>query len=93
MIEVADDGCGILDEDLPRVFDRFWTRWPNGDAGRSTGLGLSIARAVAEAHHGRIDISSLRGRGTTVTLRLPRFTATEELPRRVPALDGSEAVY
>lgn len=71
-IVVADSGIGIPAEHLPRVFDRFY----RVDPARSrelegTGLGLSICRSIAEAHHGRLEIESVPGRGTRVTLALP----------------------
>ncbi len=67
---VADGGEGIDPEHLPRVFDPFYRVGP--DAGRGgIGLGLSIARAVVEAHDGTIQIASAPGAGTIVTVRVP----------------------
>ncbi|MEV7627132.1 HAMP domain-containing sensor histidine kinase [Actinoplanes sp. NPDC089786] len=71
-ITVADTGVGIAPDDLPRVFDRFW----RADASRSrstggTGLGLPIARKLAEAHGGTITIESRLGHGTELTVTLP----------------------
>lgn len=69
-VEVADDGPGIAPEHLPWLGQRFYR--PDGSRARGTGLGLSIARAVAEQHGGRLEIESQVGRGTRVTLVLPR---------------------
>jgi len=73
-VEVADTGCGIPPEDLPRVFDRFYrvdrARSREG-AEAGAGLGLTIARAIARRHGGDIVAESSPGRGSTFTLRLP----------------------
>jgi two-component system sensor histidine kinase BaeS len=71
-IAVSDTGCGIAPADLPKVFDRFW----RADESRSrstggSGLGLPIARQIAEAHGGTITVASTPGRGTTFTVTLP----------------------
>lgn len=72
-IAVRDTGVGIAPEDLPRIFDRFW----RADTSRArttggSGLGLSIARKLAEAHGGDITVTSRPGAGTAFTVRLPR---------------------
>ncbi|WP_445148751.1 ATP-binding protein [Baekduia sp. Peel2402] len=71
VLEVRDTGCGIAPEELPRVFERFY----QGSAGRSlakgSGLGLSIALLIADAHGGQMDVSSRPGEGTTFTMTLP----------------------
>jgi signal transduction histidine kinase len=68
-ISIADNGCGIPQENLDKVFDPFFTTKP---VGRGTGQGLAIARSiVAEKHGGRIDVHSVVDRGTTFTLHLP----------------------
>lgn len=74
-LEVRDTGIGILPEALPHVFDRFYRADPSRTrlslkVGGS-GLGLSIAKELVEAHGGTIAISSIVDQGTTVTLRLP----------------------
>jgi signal transduction histidine kinase len=66
--EIRDSGPGIPPQELPRVFDRYWTR---GD-GTGSGLGLYIARAVVEAHGGRIWATN--GDGTTMSFTIPRKT-------------------
>ncbi|MEI6287474.1 MAG: HAMP domain-containing sensor histidine kinase [Bacillota bacterium] len=71
-ISVTDSGCGIADEDLTHVFERFY----RSDKARSTqngglGIGLALARRIVELHDGQITIQSESGSGTVVTVQLP----------------------
>jgi signal transduction histidine kinase len=70
-VAVEDTGVGIPADQLPQVFDRFY----RGDAARGrsdgAGLGLAIARWIADAHGADIAIGSEAGRGTRVTIRFP----------------------
>ncbi|RJF86149.1 ATP-binding protein [Sphingomonas cavernae] len=71
-LSVEDEGEGISAEHLPRLTERFY----RVDSGRSramggTGLGLSIVKHIVERHRGRLDIASIQGKGTTVTVNLP----------------------
>ena len=72
-IIVRDTGEGISADDLPDIFDRFWRgdRSRGRDGAVGGGLGLPIARQLARAHGGTIDVESELGVGTTFTLRLP----------------------
>ena len=63
---IADNGPGIDPANLSRIFDPFFTTKDEG-----TGLGLAIVHAIVDAHHGRIDVDSHRGTGTTFTILLP----------------------
>ncbi|HMN98960.1 MAG TPA: ATP-binding protein [Miltoncostaeaceae bacterium] len=79
---VHDTGEGIPEDAQPFVFDRFYRGDPSRE-GRSAGLGLAIARGLAEAHRGGIDLASSPGDGSTFTVRLPLPEAgpvTEEMP-------------
>jgi signal transduction histidine kinase len=69
LLHVEDDGCGIEPEVLDRVFDPFFTTKP---VGKGTGLGLAISYHIVKDHGGDIRVSSIRGRGTSVTVELPR---------------------
>lgn len=73
LIEVKDAGIGIAKEDIPHIFDRFY----RADQSRSKdevsgfGLGLSLAKRIIEIHKGSVEVSSVLGRGTTFTIKLP----------------------
>ena len=68
-ISVADNGCGIPQENLSKVFDPFFT---TKEVGKGTGLGLPICQSIVEQHGGTIEIKSEGiGKGTTVTMKLP----------------------
>jgi two-component system phosphate regulon sensor histidine kinase PhoR len=71
-IRVRDQGCGIEQEHLPRLFERFY----RVDKARSrrvggTGLGLSIVKHIVQAHHGRVTVDSVPGQGSTFSIVLP----------------------
>jgi signal transduction histidine kinase len=68
LICVRDNGSGIAPEELPRIFERF----QKGTGSRGSGLGLAIARKLVLAHGGDIGIESAPGKGTEVTVTLPR---------------------
>lgn len=66
-IKVIDTGCGISKEDLPRIFEPFYTT--KGQKG--TGLGLAVIWGIIDNHNGTINVESEEGKGTTFTIRLP----------------------
>jgi PAS domain S-box-containing protein len=72
MLKVTDTGIGIPQDDLDQLFDKFF-RASNADPKRTpgTGLGLTITKAIVEAHRGTISVESTQGSGTTFSVRLP----------------------
>lgn len=72
---IADSGTGFQPEDLPRVFDPFFTKRRGG-----TGLGLSIVQRIVEEHKGSIRLGNRNGSGALVKVRLPLFNGTNGNP-------------
>ncbi|MFC4593265.1 MULTISPECIES: ATP-binding protein [Sphingobium] len=77
---VADEGEGIGPDHLPRLTERFY----RVDSGRSraiggTGLGLAIVKHIVERHRGRLDIASILGKGTSITVLLPPMAPEEKV--------------
>lgn len=67
-VSVADTGCGIPAQDLPRIFDPFFT---SKGVGKGTGLGLSVSHGIVVAHGGAIEVESTPGAGSTFNIYLP----------------------
>ena len=73
LIRISDNGPGIAPEDLPRVFNRFdRVAEPGVGSEAALGLGLPLTRQFIEAHGGTVELESRQGKGTTVTLTIPR---------------------
>jgi two-component system, NtrC family, sensor kinase len=69
-VEIEDNGVGIPKEHLHRIFEPFFTTKP---IGQGTGLGLSISYGIVEQHRGKIQVSSIPGKGSIFTVWLPIF--------------------
>jgi len=67
VVEIADTGPGIPAETIEKIFEPFFSKRAGG-----TGLGLAIARQMVDNHHGRIEVESQVGKGTTFRIRFPR---------------------
>jgi two-component system, NtrC family, sensor kinase len=67
-VAISDTGIGIPPENLNRIFEPFFTTKP---AGKGTGLGLSLTYSIVQKHHGRIEVASTVGQGSTFTVWLP----------------------
>ncbi len=76
-VDVADTGKGIKPEHLNKIFEPFFTTKP---VGKGTGLGLSLAYGIVQRHHGRLEVNSERGTGTTFRITLPRVRVHDVAP-------------
>ncbi len=91
-VNVADTGAGIADDDLTKVFDRFW-RADRRDGG-GVGLGLAVAKGIVEAHGGRIGARSQLGAGSIFYFTLPVYAIAAPDPEQVRrAIAGEQASF
>ncbi len=84
-VSVSDNGCGVPEENLPKVFEPFFT---TREPGAGIGLGLTIARHAAEAHGGEVLADSRPGEGSTFTIRIPAAPRRAAAP--APTAEGRE---
>ncbi|WP_093523781.1 ATP-binding protein [Stigmatella erecta] len=94
VLTVRDTGVGIPEEELPRVFERFYrVRVTQGRSHEGTGIGLALVQELVKLHGGSISVESKLGEGTVFTLRLPR--GSDHLPperiERTPRPDSFAA--
>lgn len=74
-LAVADDGIGIAEADLSRIWNRFWQADPSRGAESGSGLGLAMVKGIAELHKGNAEAVSREGEGSTFFLRIPSAAA------------------
>lgn len=77
LISVIDSGIGISKEDLPYIFNDFYSGKSGQVVEKGSGIGLAITRRIVEAHHGTISVDSEPGKGSTFTIRLPALGVPE----------------
>jgi signal transduction histidine kinase len=74
---IKDTGMGISEEDLPRIWDRLY-RADKSRTEKGLGLGLSLVKAVVQAHHGSVEVASQADKGSVFTIHLPVGRALKE---------------
>jgi PAS domain S-box-containing protein len=87
ILEVNDDGPGMPEDVQPRIFDPFFT---TKAVGKGTGLGLTVAYAIAQEHGGRLAVRSIEGRGASFFLELPASGTAVKLPEAPHARPAPE---
>jgi len=75
VVEVEDNGCGIPQDDLKKIFEPFYT---TKSGGMGTGLGLAVSYGIIRNHQGSVKISSEPGVGTVITISLPVIEKTDD---------------
>ena len=83
-VSFTDTGVGIANEDLPFIFDAFYTKKPKSESEGGSGLGLAISKQIIEAHNGSIFVESEFGKGSTFSVTLPviRNEELEAVPKK-----------
>jgi len=72
MISISDTGIGIKEDDVPKIFNKFFSQHPKTHSGtHGSGLGLSIVQSIAKIHKGNVEVKSQLGKGTTFIVTLP----------------------
>jgi signal transduction histidine kinase len=80
---VEDNGCGIPQEAIPHIFEKFYRAPGAGKKAHGVGLGLSVVKHIIDAHHGRITVHSRPGSGSTFTLFFPSAQTSESSWRSI----------
>ena len=70
LIEITDNGSGIAEKDIDKIFNRFYQADIDSPSHTGTGIGLALTKGIIELHHGNIDVSSELGEGTTFRIHL-----------------------
>ena len=86
-IRVSDSGVGISEEDLPHIFDDFYSGSVGQSGERGHGLGLALSRRIIQIHNGSIAVESELGKGSTFVIRLPAYD--DERSRQAPLVAGA----
>jgi two-component system, cell cycle sensor histidine kinase and response regulator CckA len=88
-LSVADTGCGIAPEILPRIFEPFFTTKP---AGKGTGLGLAAVYGIVRQHHGWVEVQSKVNEGTTFHVLIPAIASVKPAQKPAPPKPSGSSV-
>ncbi|MBT3190593.1 MAG: hybrid sensor histidine kinase/response regulator [Anaerolineae bacterium] len=77
IITITDEGVGIAEEDLPHIFDDFYSGKVRPEGERSSGVGLAITKRIVEAHDGKVSLKSKLGEGSSFSIHLPALKDEE----------------
>jgi PAS domain S-box-containing protein len=78
-ISVSDKGEGIKKSDIPRIFERFFTRGGTDGRNQGRGIGLALSKEIVEAHGGTLGVSSKKAKGSTFTIGLPFYRDNDNI--------------
>ena len=78
VFQVKDEGMGIPEEEIPKIFDKFYRVYRPGKQIKGTGLGLSLVKEIIDAHNGAIEIKRRKKEGTVFTVKLPIYLKDRE---------------
>ena len=84
-VVISDEGIGIPEENMPKVFDPYFSTKYRGNQ-KGMGFGLAIAHAVLKKHNGNIEVESVPGKGTMVSILIPASAAKGEALPGTPVL-------
>ena len=87
-VVISDEGIGIPEENMPKVFDPYFSTKYRGNQ-KGMGFGLAIAHSVIKKHNGNIEMESIRGEGTTVSILIPASAEKGEVLPGTPPLSLS----
>lgn len=88
-VSVHDDGVGIAEDEVPKLFEKFSQVGPGSSRATGTGLGLALCKELVELHKGRIAVASRPGQGSTFTFSVPVYTTAFALEDSFTELLGS----
>ena len=91
-LAISDTGRGMTPEQVSRLFDRFYRADARGASESGTGLGMSIVKSLVDLHEGEIEVESEPGRGTTITVRIPRAPASSDMTEPRHAIKGKRVL-
>jgi signal transduction histidine kinase len=91
VLSIRDTGCGIAPENLPHLFQPFFTTkdGPDSSGKGGTGLGLSACKEIVDEHRGRIRVDSTLGKGSAFTIRFPGLGREDHAPVKSETADES----